>query len=174
MASRGSIARAWQVAAALTLFISGAMTPACAVNKTVNMKLIVLVNGAPPCTLTGGTVSFGDVLTTKVGSVDYIQPVNYALNCNGRVSDYLKLQIQGTSTTINGESVLQTNVAGLGIRIQQASNQKRVPIGSSEWLNFTWSSSSGIPLEAALVKASGTTLQAQDFSAGATLVVDYQ
>ncbi|MDI5448883.1 hypothetical protein MJL27_25835, partial [Salmonella enterica subsp. enterica serovar Anatum] len=39
-----------------------------------------------------------------------------------RVSDYLKLQIQGNAVTINGESVLQTDVDGLGIRLQTATD----------------------------------------------------
>lgn len=162
------------IAAALALACASLVTQAGAVSKTVDMKLIVLVNGAPPCTITGATVSFGTVLTTGVGSEDYVQPIKYSLSCNGRASDYLKLQVQGTSMTLNGESVLKTNVSGLGIRIQQASDQTMVPIGSSSWLNFTYASTSGVALEAALVKASGTELKAQDFSAAATLVVDYQ
>lgn len=161
-------------AAALTLFICAGIAPANAKSKTVNMKLIVLVNAAPPCTVTGGSVTFGDVLTTEVGKAEYIQPVKYSLNCNGRVSDYLKLQIQGAPVTINGESVLKTSASGLGIRIQTASDGTLVPLDNSNWMNFTYASTSGIPLEAALVKASGSELQAQEFSAAATLVVDYQ
>lgn len=157
-------------AAALALFLGSAH----GVSKTVNMKLIVLVNGAPPCTVTGGTVAFGDVLVSEVDGVNNVKPVNYSLNCSGRAIDYLKLQIQGTAMTVNGESVLKTSADGLGIRIQQASDQTLIPIGTNNWLGFTYSSTSGVPLEAVLVKASGTTLQAQDFSAAATLVVDYQ
>lgn len=167
-----SIRRLWCLAA-LALGI-GAVAPLHATSKTVNMKLIVLVNAAPPCTITGGTVAFGNVLTTLVDGVNYVQPVSYTLNCSGRVSDYLKLQIQGTSLTVNGESVLKTSATGLGIRIRQAGNKTLVPIGSTQWQNFTYTSASGIALEAVLVKASGTTLKAQDFSASATLVVDYQ
>lgn len=164
----------WCVAAALALTGGSAIAPATAANKTVNMKLTVLVNGAPPCTVTGATVAFGNVWTTKVGSVSYAKPISYTLSCNGRASDYLMLQIQGTSITVNGESVLKTSVAGLGIRIQKASDRTLVPVGSNNWLNFTYASTAGVPLEAELVKASGTTLVAQDFTAGATLVVDYQ
>ncbi|MDI5005836.1 glycerate kinase, partial [Salmonella enterica subsp. enterica serovar Cerro] len=48
----------------------------------------------------GRYVDHGNVLTTKVDGVNYRQAVGYRLSCNGRVSDYLKLQIQGNAVTI--------------------------------------------------------------------------
>lgn len=162
------------MATLLSLAVLGNNAPAYAASKTVNMKLIVLVNGAPPCTVTGATVAFGSVVTTEVDGVNYLKPVSYKLNCNGRVSDYLKMQIQGNSTTVNGELVLKTNVTGFGIRLQQASNNALVPVGTASWLNFTYGTTSGVAINAVPVKQSGSTLKAQEFSAGATLVVDYQ
>ncbi len=53
------------------------------------------------------------------------------LNCDGRASDYLKLQIQ-TTTTISGEQVCKTFAQGLGIRIQQAGNKQLVPAGITD------------------------------------------
>lgn len=102
--------------------LSAVSMPLAAGSKTVNMTLTIVVNAAPPCTVTGGEVEFGNVLTTKVDGVNYRQAVGYRLSCNGRVSDYLKLQIQGNAVTINGESVLQTDVDGLGIRLQTATD----------------------------------------------------
>lgn len=162
------------MATLLSLAVLGNNAPAYAASKMVNMKLIVLVNGAPPCTVTGASVAFGSVETTKVDGVNYLKPVSYMLNCNGRVSDYLKMQIQGTSITVNGESVLKTNVTGLGIRLQQTSNNELVPIGTASWLNFTYGTTAGVALNAVPVKQSSSALKAQDFSAGATLVVSYQ
>lgn len=150
-------------------------TPAiAATSKTVNMKLTVLINGVPPCTITGGTVEFGTMLLGKVDGSNYMQPVKYSLNCSGRVSDYLKLQIQGTSMTVNGETVLKTDKPSLGIRLQTADDKTLVPIGTSSWLNFQYTSSSGPSLQAVPVKVSGTTLTAGEFNAAATMVVDYQ
>ncbi len=105
--------------------LSAVSMPLAAESKTVNMTLTIVVNAAPPCTVTGGEVEFGNVLTTKVDGVNYRQAVGYRLSCNGRVSDYLKLQIQGNAVTINGESVLQTDVDGLGIRLQTATDGAR-------------------------------------------------
>ena len=80
--------------------LSAVSMPLAAGSKTVNMTLTIVVNAAPPCTVTGGEVEFGNVLTTKVDGVNYRQAVGYRLSCNGRVSDYLKLQIQGNAVTI--------------------------------------------------------------------------
>lgn len=152
----------------------GGFAPASAVNKTVNMKLIIAINAPMPCTINGATVEFGDVLIKLIDGGNLTQPVNYGLNCSGRLSDYLKLQIQGTAVTINGESLLQTTTSGLGIRLQTKADKTLVPIGSTDWLNFQYAGGSGPELEAVLVKNSGATLQAGEFSAAATLVVDYQ
>ncbi len=92
------------------------------------------------------------------------KPVGYSLNCDGRASDYLKLQIQGTTTTtISGEQVLQTSVQGLGIRIQQAGNKQLVPVGITDWLNFTLSGSNGPELEAVPVKEPTTAVSGWRF-----------
>lgn len=63
---------------------------------------------------------------------------------------------------------------GLGIRIQQAGNKQLVPVGITDWLNFTLSGSNGPELEAVPVKEPTTQLAGGDFNASATLVVDYQ
>ncbi|WP_372777726.1 fimbrial protein, partial [Salmonella enterica] len=59
-------------------------------------------------------------------------------------------------------------------RIQQAGNKQLVPVGITDWLNFTLSGSNGPELEAVPVKEPTTQLAGGDFNASATLVVDYQ
>lgn len=155
--------------------LCGAMTPpVLAANKAVNMSLTVVINAAPPCTITGGTVEFGDVLTTKVNGENYLQTVGYSLSCSGRLSDFLKLQIQGNAIVVNGESVLQTDVPGLGIRLQTASDKTLIAPGSNTWLPFQYTGSNGPEIQAIPVKNNGLTLTGGAFNAGATLVVDYQ
>ncbi|WP_448669711.1 fimbrial protein [Enterobacter mori] len=158
----------------LFLLSVGYVSPTVAVNKTVDMKLTVLINGAPPCSISGGTVEFGTMMIGSVDGSNYAKPVNYSLNCSGRVSDYLRLQIQGSSITVNNESVLKTNINNLGIRLQTTSDKKLLPIGTANWLDFKYSSSSGPALQAIPVKVNGTTLQTGEFSASATMVVEYQ
>lgn len=84
--------------------------------------------------------------------MNYRQAVGYRLSCNGRVSDYLKLQIQGNAVTINGESVLQTDVDGLGIRLQTATDGALISPGNTQWLSFQYSGGSGPAIEAIPVK----------------------
>jgi len=158
----------------LSMWCCGTVAPANAVNKTVNMKLVIAINVPMPCTVSGATIEFGNVQIQQIDGSNFTQPVDYGLNCSGRLSDYLKLQIQGTAVTINGESLLQTSVSGLGIRLQTKAGKSLVPIGSTDWMNFQYTGGSGPELEAVLVKNSGETLPAGEFSAAATLVVDYQ
>lgn len=144
-------------------------------SKTIDMTLTVLINGGPPCTITGGDVEFGNVTISKIDGSNYAQPINYSLNCGSRAADGLKLQIQGTATTINGESVLKTSVNGLGLQLKATSGGTLLTPGTSSWLNFQCKTTTcGPALQATPVKASGTTLAAGEFSASATLVVEYQ
>ncbi len=83
----------WKI---LVLLCGGFVTGTeAAGTKTVQLELHLVVTQPPPCTVGGASVEFGDVLTTKVGDVSQTKPVGYSLNCDGRASDYLKLQIQG-------------------------------------------------------------------------------
>ena len=87
--------------------------------------------------------------------------------------DDLRLNMQATTTVINGETVIDTGIAGFGIRIQKASDHSILDLTPGTWLPFNFSS--GAPaLEAVPVVQSGVTLTAAEFSASATIVVDYQ
>ena len=153
-------------------FIS-ANTTCFAGSKSVNMSLKILMNVPIPCVINGGTVEFGNVVTTKVNGEHYTQPVNYAMDCQTRISDYLKLQLQGETTTINGELVLKTNVEGFGLRLQTKADKTLIKPGTTDWLNFTYTNA--VPeLEVVPVKETSTSLQAAEFNATATMVVDYQ
>ncbi|EED7472110.1 fimbrial protein [Salmonella enterica subsp. salamae] len=148
---------------------------AAAKNKTIDMTLTVLINGAAPCTIVGADVDFGNVLISNIDGTHYAQPINYSLNCGSRVVDDLKMQIQGTPVTINGESVLKTTVDGLGLRLKSVTDESVLVPGSSGWLNFQCQSNScGPALQAIPVKDSNVTLKTGGFSASATLVVEYQ
>lgn len=162
--------------APLSLSLSALMLLSASVyagNKSVKMTLRIAVDAPPPCTVTGGTVNFNDVLTTKIDGTNYTQTVGYSLNCDKRIVDALKMQLQGTVVTINGESVLKTNVDGLGVRVRTVNEHTLLEPGSTSWFHFNFSGSDPA-LEATPVKNSATTLSSGDFTAGATLVVDYQ
>ena len=142
-------------------------------SKSVNMVVKVLVDAPPPCSVQGSTVSFGKMPITKVNGVNYTKPVGYTLNCDSRLSDLLKLQIQGTAVNINGEQVLDTGISGYGLRIQLASDKTLLAPGTASWFNFNYAGNNAPVLEAVPVKTTSTVATGA-FSVSATLVVDYQ
>ena len=143
-------------------------------SKPVNMVLRVQVDGPPPCTVTGSDVDFGDVLIRRIDGSQYLQPVTYKLDCGQRLTgaDDLRMQLQGPTSVINGETVLNTVIDGFGIRIQNATNDSLITVGSSAWLPFSIDNQP--TLEAVPVKQNGVSLVSSAFSATATMVVDYQ
>ena len=82
------------------------------------------------------------------------------------------MQLKGTTTTINGETVLSTGIDGFGIRIENAADNSLFAVGENNWTSFDYNS---LPkLNAVPVKQSGAQLMASEFNASMTMVVDYQ
>ena len=158
--------------AALLLACGVTVFPAMAGGKIVNLTLRVLVDGPPPCSVKGSVVEFGNVIIKSIDGANYRQPVGYTLNCSNSVSDDLQMQLQATTTTINGETVLSTGISGFGIRIQNAVDHSLVAVGNSSWLPFNINTQPDF--EAVPVKQSGVELMASEFNATTTMVVDYQ
>lgn len=135
---------------------------------TVTVKVTVVT--PPSCIINDEKpieVDFGEVMTTRVDGSNYRLPVTYTLNCKDVRSNALKLQVQGTGAAFDG-TVLQTNKAGLGIELQQGDT--KLPLNG--WLNFTYPNQP--ELWAVPVKQRGATLTGGEFTAGATMKVDYQ
>ncbi|HGE8486156.1 TPA: fimbrial protein [Serratia marcescens] len=163
MKSRKS--KVWLVLTLLTSVTSMAQ----AAVSIVTISVTVL---APlPCTLNGGKpieVNFGDeIMTTRIDGSNYRQPVDYGLSCNGPWKNAMRLQISGAAAGFDG-TLLKTSVNGLGIGLLR--DGARIPL--NDWQNFTYPS---MPkLEAVPVKQNGATLPTGEFTASATLRVDYQ
>lgn len=137
-------------------------------DSTVTIKVTVLV--PPPCIINNDRpieVVFGDVITTRVDGNNYRMPVNYTLLCTDASPNALKLQIQGNGAPFDN-TLLQTDKTGLGIELQRQGGRLAV----NSWVNFTYPNK---PLLWAVpVKQSGATLTGGEFSASATMKVDYQ
>lgn len=137
-------------------------------SATVTVKVTVLA--PPPCVINDDRpidVEFGDVMTTRVDGDNYKMPVNYTLSCTGGTTNAMKLQVKGTGAAFDA-TVLQTNQTGLGIELRQGDSKLAV----NDWLNFTYPNKP--ELWAVPVKQRGATLKWGEFSAGATMAVDYQ
>ncbi len=112
------------------------------------------------------------MIIKSIDGANYRQAVGYTLNCSNSVSDDLQMQLQATTTTINGETVLSAGISGFGIRIQNAADHSLVAVGNSSWLPFNINTQPDF--EAVPVKQSGVELMASEFNATMTMVVDYQ
>ena len=136
---------------------------------TVSVKVTVL---APlPCVLNGNQpieVNFGDeVMTTRIDGKNYLTPVNYELTCTKPEKNDMRLLLAGTGAGFDNK-LLQTSVDGLGIAF--LNNGSRIALNS--WQKFTLSD---LPtLEAVPVKQANAALPTGEFTASATLRVDYQ
>lgn len=141
------------------------------VSAMTTVTVTVTVIMPPPCTINGDRVidvNFGsDVVTNRVNGANYLQVVDYTLECNGNTSNAMKLRIQGTPTAFDS-GALQTNISDFGIALRANSQ----PLKINNWVNFTYPNKP--LLEAVPVKRAGATLAGGDFSAGATLLVHYQ
>lgn len=137
-------------------------------SATVTVKVTVVA--PPPCVINANRpieVEFGDVITTRVGGDNYKMPVNYTLSCTGSSYNAMKLQVKGTGAVFDA-SVLKTNQTGLGIELRQGGGKLAV----NSWLKFNYPNAPA--LWAVPVKKNGAALTGGEFSAGATMAVDYQ
>ncbi|MGP3120271.1 fimbrial protein [Serratia nevei] len=137
-------------------------------SATVTIKVTVVA--PPPCVINDDRpieVEFGDVMTTRVDGDNYKMPVNYTLSCTGGSSNAMKLQVKGNGAAFDA-TVLQTNKTGLGIELLQGNSKLAV----NKWLSFTYPNKPA--LWAVPVKQAGAPLTGGEFSAGATMAVDYQ
>ncbi|CAI1968274.1 fimbrial protein [Serratia fonticola] len=158
--------QAWQTLAALLAALP--LLAWAEPSATVTVKVTVVA--PPPCVINDDRpidVEFGDVMTTRVDGDNYKMPVNYTLSCTGGTTNAMKLQVKGTGAAFDA-TVLQTNQTGLGIELRQGDSKLAV----NDWLNFTYPNKP--ELWAVPVKQRGATLTGGEFSAGATMAVDYQ
>ncbi|HEB0103793.1 TPA: fimbrial protein [Serratia marcescens] len=137
--------------------------------STVTVKVTVL---APlPCTINGNKpieVDFGDdVMTTRIDGTNYRTPVEYTVTCTKPKKNGMRLQIAGNAAGFDGK-LLQSSVTGLGIAFLNGGTR----FSLNSWQNFTFPA---LPkLEAVPVKQANATLPTGEFTASATLRVDYQ
>lgn len=138
--------------------------------STVTVKVTVL---APlPCVLNEKQpieIDFGnEVMTTRIDGTNYRQKVGYTLTCSGQGKNAMRLQIKGVGAAFDA-TALQTNVNGLAIAFEQPVG-KRLPVNG--WANFDYPN---LPdLYAVPVRKNGVELPTGEFTAAATLRVDYQ
>lgn len=145
------------------------LTSASVSAMPVNIRGTIIL--PPPCTINNNQtirVDFGDeVMTTRIDGVNYKQAIAYSLNCEIQKSNNLKMSIQG-GTAGFGTGLLSTNKSDLGIALYYGTQQLNI----NTWFNYTYPNQP--VLYAVPVKRSGATLTGGEFTASATLLIDYQ
>ncbi|WP_249921537.1 fimbrial protein [Serratia plymuthica] len=161
---KNKITNGWRRMALVSLLASGSAL-------ATDIKVSVTVIAPPHCTVNGGKailVDFGtDLVTTRVNGNNYVKTVDYTLDCRGNSRNAMKMRVVGTATDFN-RNALQTQQSNLGIELR-ANGQ---PLAINGWLNFTYPNAP--TLQAVPVKRNNSVLNTGSFSAGATLMVDYQ
>ncbi|WPN65644.1 fimbrial protein [Pseudomonas sp. P9_35] len=146
--------------------LGSALADAAPATTTINVTVTVI---APTCVINDGRVievDFGNnVMTTRVDGSNYMKTVNYTLNCDSGQGNAMKMQIQGAAADKN---LLSTNKSGLAIAFLK--NGEPVPMNT--WFNF--SRLNKPILQAVPVKSGSQVLTGGEFSAAATMMVDYQ
>ncbi|AZC90138.1 fimbrial protein [Pseudomonas carnis] len=164
-AKRGS--SVFQVVLGGVWLLSSALAEAQTVaTTTINVTVTVI---GPTCVINNGRpieVDFGNsVMTTRVDGKNYMKTVDYTLDCDSVGSNAMRMQIQGAASSNNG---LSTNKSDLAI----AFLNNGVPLPMNTWINFTWPNKPN--LQAVPVRSGSQMLTGGEFSAAATMMVDYQ
>lgn len=124
----------------------------------------------PPCVINNGNtilVDFGEVMSTRIDGQRYKQPVNYTAECTKMPTNAMTLAITGNTAGFDA-GLLQTEIAGLGVRMLYQGRQ----LNPGEKVKFTYPVFPA--LEAVPVRDMTAVLTGGDFSAVATLELDYQ
>jgi type 1 fimbria pilin len=126
---------------------------------------------AEPCVINNGNaiaVEFGNnLLTSQIDGVQYAKTLEYTLDCSNAAKDAVKMKISGNAATFD-KTILQASQPALGIKF--LSNGDSMDLDN--WLNFDRNNPP--VLQAIPVKDSGGTLVAGEFTATATMTIDYQ
>lgn len=169
---KSNITRQWFLRCCLVALFTSALGAPMAVlaGRTATVTVKVTVVEVPPCTINGNRVievDFGDVIVPQIDGNRYLKPINYSLECTGQLTNVMKLAIQGNPTTFDN-SALKTDVEDFGIAMRVNGQ----PLAINNWINFVYPNKP--VLQAVPVKRTGVDLPGGEFSAGATLMVQYQ
>ncbi|ELY2670854.1 fimbrial protein [Cronobacter sakazakii] len=156
----------------IALLIACVSSPVPAEDNTIQITVSVTIS-IEPCEINHNQdidVDFGDnVITTEVAQGIYEKAIDYTLDCGNAIpGKMLKMRLVGNGASFDSD-VLKTSVDALGVKFKN--NGVDYPLNSD--VNFI-SQENKPALTAMLVKKNGTRLPTGAFSAGATMMVDYQ
>lgn len=149
------------------------LSSAQAKEANVDTRFSGVLIQAPSCTIEGNStpilVLFGnDVISTQVNGRNYMQNIDYKLNCSSNSAAGMRFQIKGQAMQHAGRWVLDAGNNGLGIALYRDS----VQMNPNQWYSFTFPR---LPqLTAAPIKRDNANLSLGSFGVTSTLIVEYQ
>lgn len=143
------------------------------VAESATLTVIGTIIEPPSCVINNGQEIFvnftNEVVTTRVDSGIYHQPVPYTLRCNiDNDRLFWRMKIVGEGKGAGIDHALRTSNDDLGIEITR--NGSAIYLNTSYWLN----PSVAPELYATLKKRKGAILKAGAFTATATMVLEYE
>lgn len=162
----------WRIRAVLSgvVLIMSASAAAVQTGDSVNFNFTGHLVQQSFCTINNDqviNVPFGSVGVNKVDSGEYVQDINYQLNCKGLAADStVNIMIRATPTSWDSHAAV-TDVTGLGVRFLKESQA----IELNEAIAVDPDSTPH--LQAQLVKDPQTSLTGQQFTATGTLLASY-
>lgn len=161
--------RPWASLALLGLLVADLCQAAAPmVSATISVKLTV--QEKPSCVINDNRpieVDFGEVTTSRVDGANYRVAVTYSLKCKLSNGKSMRMNILANSSGFD-PTALGTSVRGLGIRLY--AGDQVLPPGSTGY-RFTYPNPP--VLTAVPVKDSAVRLQGKEFTAAATMEVEY-
>lgn len=145
--------------------------PMLALASNTAMLTVKVTVFVAPCVINNNNpieVEFDDVMTTRVDGKNSRKQIIFALECKGAQSSAMKLKVKGPGASFDGTLLQVRENSSLGIELQNGAT--KFPVNT--WLNFTYPNKP--ELWAVPVKKNGATLRGGEFTAGATMAVDYQ
>jgi type 1 fimbria pilin len=130
-----------------------------------------LIQANVPCTVNNGqviNVPFGNVSISKVGNGEYLQTISYTLDCGSATnSNTVSLMLQATPTDWDPQAMV-ASVQGLGVRILDGGT----PVDLNKDIDIELDNPP--ELQAQLITKADVQLTEQAFTAGGTLIAEYQ
>lgn len=133
------------------------------ISGTIRAKVPCVINDNKPI-----NIRFDDVQISRIDGQYKMTVIPYSLNCKRANSQALKMKIAGSGAGFNTKLLAIPNQNNLGIALKW--NKTDFPLNN--W--FSLNPASPPALQAVLVARSTGAITGGEFSAAATMVVDYQ
>lgn len=142
---------------------------------TANLRLGLTITMPPQCNFNDGSnmqiVRFGEVQQGLIDGVSYARrQINTGVSCSRLEKAALRMTVSWSGITLDGQSAVSTNRAGLGIAIYREATR----LGNGSSLSFNYYDSPPA-LYAVPVKSNGMMLtDAGSFTGQMTVTLNYQ